>query len=69
MEPTNNAHQFFIQAASAEKGGEEGFLIHIDFKEFHTRHCTGFDTPGAPGSDYEKFIPHTYKSDHCNNSC
>lgn len=39
MEPTNNAHQFFIVAASKSKKAEKGYLVHLDFNELHTRVC------------------------------
>lgn len=66
MEPTNNAHQFFL-VASTNFGteAEDGILIHLDFKEYHLRRCEGHEHPEEPSSDYEKIIPHSYRDSQC----
>lgn len=60
MEPSNNAHQFFIVASSKNKSSEKGYMVHLDFNEYHQKVCTGHAYADSEASDYEKFRPHTY---------
>lgn len=64
MEPSNNGHQFLIIGSGPKT--HKGYSAHLDFSEYHTRECKGYDNPDGSYSDYTKFIPHTYSNDKCN---
>ena len=64
IEPTNNNHQFMIVGTGQKT--KKGYSAHLDFSEYHSRMCSGFDDPDGYNTDYTKFVPHTYENDKCN---
>lgn len=65
-EPSNVGTSFMVLAKtiSAEKK-PIGIAITIDFSNQFSRNCSGASNPGDINSDYEKWVPHGYKSSKC----
>jgi hypothetical protein len=70
IEPTNNNHHFLLTGFEFDikENSKKGVVFHLDFSEYHLRECKGYDDVDHTDSDYEKFVPHTYKSSKCNSS-
>jgi hypothetical protein len=68
IEPTNNNHHFLLTGFEfdTKENSKKGVVFHLDFSEYHLRECKGYDDVDKSDSDYEKFVPHTYKSSKCN---
>lgn len=63
IEPSNNNHQFLVVGTG--KKTKKGYSAHLDFSEYHSRMCIGYDDPDGYSSDYTKFIPHTLEDEKC----
>jgi len=67
LEPTKNSLEFLIIGRDkyASKPGSKGYTVSVDFSKYHLENCKGFEEAGSESSDYEKFVPHTYKHSRC----
>ena len=69
IEPDNSSSHFLVTGFEFDmiNNKKKGVIFHLDFSEYHgDRICQGYDNPNSPTSDYEKFVPHVYKTQECN---